>query len=74
MNESRIPSPRNRAKNIRLAAVGIEFFSTILGLLVLGYVLDSYFLTTPWLGAAGLVLGMVIGVYRLIVGLRQVDR
>ena len=74
MNESRNPSPGNRGQNMRLAAVGVEFFSTILGLLIIGYGLDTYLHTTPWLGAAGVVLGLAIGVYRLFVGLRYLDR
>lgn len=67
-----MPTRRN-GQNLRLAAVGIEFFSTILGFIVLGYYLDEYFGTKPALGVSGLVLGMVLGVYRLITGLRQLD-
>ena len=74
MSVSPNPSPGNRGQNMRLAAVGVEFFSTILGLLIIGYGLDTYLHTMPWLGASGLVLGMVIGVYRLIVGLRHIER
>ena len=72
---SRAPNPHsgNRGQNLRLAAVGIEFFSTILGLIVLGYLLDEYFHASPWFGATGLLVGMAVGVYRLIVGLRQLD-
>jgi F0F1-type ATP synthase assembly protein I len=74
MNESYNTSAKGRRQNLRLAAVGIEFVSTILGLLIVGYILDTYFHTTPWLGVSGLVLGMFLGIYRLIVGLRQLDR
>ncbi len=74
MSDLRDTPPGNRGQNIRLAAVGVEFFSTILGLLVVGYFLDTYFRTTPWFGAAGLILGMILGVYRLIIGLRHLDR
>ena len=74
MSDTPHTSPSNRAQNIRLAAVGVEFFSTILGLLVAGYLIDSYFRTSPWFGAAGVVLGMILGVYRLIIGLRYLDR
>jgi F0F1-type ATP synthase assembly protein I len=68
-----VPSS-SRGQNLRLAAVGIEFFSTILGLIVIGYILDEYLHSSPWFGAIGLLLGMVLGVYRLVVGLRQLDR
>jgi F0F1-type ATP synthase assembly protein I len=73
MNESRETRSGNRRQNLRLAALAIEFFSSILGLVVFGYLLDTYFHTTPWFGAGGLLLGMVLGVYRLIVGLGQLD-
>jgi F0F1-type ATP synthase assembly protein I len=66
--------PEARGQNLRLAALGIEFFSTILGLLILGYLLDTHFHTTPICGATGLFSGLVLGVYRLVVGLRQLDR
>ena len=64
---------RGRGQNLRLAAIGIEFFSTILGLVVLGYLLDVFFKSTPWFGAGGLLLGMLLGIYRLVTGLRQLD-
>jgi F0F1-type ATP synthase assembly protein I len=70
--ESDTPS-RNRQQSLRLAAIGIEFFSTILGLVILGYFLDEYLHTRPVLGASGLLLGMILGVYRLTVGLRRLD-
>lgn len=70
--DSDTPS-RNRQQSLRLAAIGIEFFSTILGLVILGYFLDEYLHTRPVLGASGLLLGMILGVYRLTVGLRRLD-
>ncbi len=74
MNEPRNSSPGNRGQSLRLAAIGVEFFSTILGLVVAGYLLDTYFNLTPWLGVIGLILGLVLGIYRLIIGLRHLDR
>jgi F0F1-type ATP synthase assembly protein I len=71
MNESRDRQFGNRGQNLRLAAVGIEFFSTILGLIVFGYFLDTYFHTMPVFGVSGLLLGMVLGIYRLVIGLRR---
>jgi ATP synthase protein I len=64
---------RGRRQNLRFAAIGIEFFSTILGLVVLGYLLDGFFKSAPWFGAGGLLLGMLLGIYRLVTGLRQLD-
>lgn len=54
----------------RFAAIGIEFFSPILGGSVLGYYCDDYFHTAPWLAVTGLLLGVFLGLYRLIVELR----
>ena len=56
-----------------MAAVGIEFFSTIFGLFIAGYLLDQHFHTEPALGVAGILIGMVVGIFRLITGLRQLD-
>jgi ATP synthase protein I len=64
----------NRGQSLRFAAIGIEFFSTILGLIVIGYFLDQHFDTTPALGVSGLLLGMILGIYRLVIGLGQLDR
>jgi len=74
MSNTQQTSPGNRAQNARLAAIGIEFFSTILGLVLAGYLLDTYLHTSPWLGAAGILLGLVLGVYRLATGLRHLER
>ena len=73
MSQESDTTSKNRGQSLRLAAIGIEFFSTILGLVVLGYLLDEYLHTRPVLGASGLLLGMVLGVYRLTVGLRRLD-
>jgi F0F1-type ATP synthase assembly protein I len=55
----------------RFAAIGVEFFSPILGGSILGYYSDEYFHTAPWLAVAGLLLGVFLGMYRLIVELRD---
>ena len=63
------------------ATAGIEFVPGIeitaavgdLDVHVLGYFLDEYFHVKPILGACGLLLGMILGVYRLTVGLRRLD-
>lgn len=44
----------------KYAAAGLEFPSTILGGLLLGYFLDDYFKTSPWC-TAGLTLAALVG-------------
>jgi F0F1-type ATP synthase assembly protein I len=58
----------------RFAAIGIEFFSPILGGSLLGYYSDGYFHTAPVLVVTGLLLGVFLGMYRLIVELRDFQR
>jgi F0F1-type ATP synthase assembly protein I len=58
----------------RFAAIGVEFFSPILGGSLLGYYLDGYFHTTPVLAISGVLLGAFLGMYRLIIELRDFQR
>lgn len=46
-------------------AIGLEIPSTIIGALVVGYVVDLQFGTSPWFTVAASVLGFVGAVYRL---------
>ena len=38
---------------------------SILGLGLLGYFLDQWFKTSPWLSVCGLLLGVAIGIWEL---------
>lgn len=58
----------------RFAAIGVEFFSPILGGSVLGYYADEHFHTAPLLAVSGLLLGVFLGMYRLILELRDFIR
>jgi F0F1-type ATP synthase assembly protein I len=58
----------------RFAAIGAEFFSPILGGSLLGYYLDGYFHMTPVLAISGVLLGVFLGMYRLIITLRDFQR
>jgi F0F1-type ATP synthase assembly protein I len=70
-----MPSESTRPVSLwRFAAIGIEFFSPILGGSLLGYYSDEHFHTEPWLVMAGLSLGVFLGMYRLIVELRDFMR
>ena len=53
----------------RFAAIGLEFFSPIVAGILGGYYLGEY-LHMPWLGLIGLVGGVAVGFYRLIVEVR----
>jgi F0F1-type ATP synthase assembly protein I len=58
----------------RFAAIGLEFFSPILGGALLGYYSDEHFHTAPLLAVTGLLLGVFLGMYRLVVELRDFMR
>jgi F0F1-type ATP synthase assembly protein I len=49
----------------KFAAAGLEFPSTILGGLLLGYFLDDYFKTSPWFTAGLTLVALVGGFIRL---------
>ncbi len=49
----------------KYAAAGLEFPSTILGGLLLGYFLDDYFRTSPWFTVGLTLAGLVGGFIRL---------
>ena len=49
----------------KYAAAGLEFPSTILGGLLLGYFLDDYFETSPWFTTILTLLALIGGFVRL---------
>lgn len=49
----------------KYAALGLEFLATILGGLFLGYYLDLYFGTSPWLFTLVTLLSLVGALYRM---------
>jgi F0F1-type ATP synthase assembly protein I len=69
------PSSGQRSPSLwRFVAIGAEFFSPILGGAVLGYYLDRYFHTDPVLAVSGVLLGVALGLYRLVVELRDFQK
>ncbi|HJU10479.1 MAG TPA: AtpZ/AtpI family protein [Candidatus Binataceae bacterium] len=64
-DESR-PSPRY----LRITIIGLEFSSPILAGLIGGYYLGEY-LHRPWIGLVGLLSGVFLGFYRLLLELRN---
>lgn len=55
----------NRKSSIAYAAA-ISLFFSVVTLLALGWVLDRWLGTSPWLLVAGIVLGSVIGLYEFV--------
>lgn len=55
---------------LRITVIGLEFSSPILAGLIGGYYLGEYF-HRPWLGLLGLMAGVFLGFYRLILELRN---
>jgi F0F1-type ATP synthase assembly protein I len=62
-SEKKPPPFANLAKYV---AIGVEFPSTILGGLFLGYLIDLYFGTSPWFMAALAIAAFVGAVARLV--------
>lgn len=50
----------------KYAAVGLEFPSTVLGGLFLGYLLDSYLSSFPWFTASFTILALIGAFFRLV--------
>lgn len=54
-----------RKSGLVYAAV-FAIFVSVMGCLAVGYLLDRWFQTAPWLMVGGIVLGAVIGFYEFI--------
>ena len=65
------PSERRRRAAIQLSAVGLEFASTVIGGLVLGYYLDDWLGTEPWLFLVGTFGGLGAAVVRMLTLLKK---
>jgi F0F1-type ATP synthase assembly protein I len=67
--------PEMRRPNMwRYAAIGAEFFSPIIGGSVAGYYIDDYFHTGSIWTLVGLLGGVLLAFYRLIVEMREFQR
>lgn len=53
------------AKYARYLAIGLEIPSTIVGSLIVGYLIDRQFATAPWFTVGASVLGFFGAVFRL---------
>lgn len=55
----------NRKSGIAYAAA-INLFASVVSLAGIGWLLDRWLLTSPWLLVAGVVLGAIVGFYQFI--------
>ena len=55
----------NRKSGIAYAA-GFNLFASVIGLGGIGWLLDRWLGTAPWLLVAGIVLGSVVGFYQFV--------
>lgn len=55
----------NRRSGMAYAAA-LSLFFTVATLLGLGWLLDRWLNTSPWLMVAGIVLGSILGIYEFI--------
>jgi F0F1-type ATP synthase assembly protein I len=58
----------------RYAAIGVEFFSPIIGGSVAGYYIDQYFRTGATWTLVGLLGGVFLAFFRLILEMREFRR
>ncbi len=71
-NSGATGSPSSKPPNLwRYAAIGAEFFSPIIGGSVAGYYVDEHFRTGSIWTLVGLLGGVFLGFYRLVVELRD---
>ncbi len=68
------PAQRRRELAIQMTALGLEFSGSVLGGLGLGYYLDQWLGTEPWLLILATFGGMGAAVSRLIVLTKRFQR
>ena len=66
-------TPRRREAAIQLSAVGLEFSGSVLGGLALGYYLDKWLGTHPWLFLVGTFAGLGAALLRMMQLLRKFE-
>jgi F0F1-type ATP synthase assembly protein I len=60
-------------KTSQYLAIGLEFPSTVLGGLIFGYLLDQYFVTSPWYTISLTLLALIGAFVRLVSMLRRLS-
>jgi len=72
-----VPQPAGEPPFVRYSkygALAFEFIGTIMAGVFLGYQLDRYFGTDPWIVLGMTIAGTVIGFYRMVQILRRFER
>lgn len=65
---------RRRQMAVQMTALGLEFSSAVIGGLVLGYYLDEWLGTEPWLMLLGTFGGLGTAVARMIALTRRFEK
>lgn len=65
MSEQDEKENENRRSGMAYAAA-LSLFFTVATLLGLGYLLDRWLKTSPWLMVTGIVLGSILGLYEFV--------
>ena len=72
------PGPRAReaafVRYAKFGALAFEFVGTIAAGVFIGYQLDRYFATDPWLVLIMTLAGTAVGFYRMVQVLRRFER
>lgn len=63
--DSKAANETNRKGTLAIGAV-YALIGSIVGFIIIGYLLDRVFSTTPWLVVSGVLLGTIIGFYQFI--------
>jgi F0F1-type ATP synthase assembly protein I len=66
MPDSPTPETRRRRVALQMTALGLEFSSAVIGGLILGYYLDQWLGTHPWLFLVGTFGGLGAAVLRML--------
>ena len=77
MADSGTPEQRRESAFVRYSkfgALAFEFIGSIAAGVFIGYQLDRYFGTDPWLVLGMTIAGTVIGFYRMVQILRRLER
>jgi F0F1-type ATP synthase assembly protein I len=73
VTDSPEPSPSRQRAAIQLTALGLEFSGSVLGGLALGYYLDQWLETHPWLFLIGTFAGLGAALLRMMQLLKRFE-
>jgi ATP synthase protein I len=73
-SSNRASKEERRQLAVQMAALGLEFSSAVIGGLILGYYIDEWLGTKPWLMLLGTFGGLGTAVARMIALTRRFDK